>query len=317
MILSVRFAIVPGCLLLAAMLSGCTRQESPSTRLAELASGLATAQDKQTFAMDAAESNLRDTVTQTVQSTLDKAESRLHTGNVTHLDLSLGIDARSATAEAVVVYRLAETPEHFLFNQSSVSYYDTRGTFNVGLGHRYLNSSETLLLGSNVFIDYEAESGHRRASVGVEALSASDLQFRANYYHALSSETLFDGVYETALHGRDLKLTYQLPFFLNSDLYVKNARWFRDGYHTTTNTLGLNATPWPQITLGLASEKTDDDTSTRSLTLTYSLPLNRSDTAMSPAPSSLRAALYQPVQRENRIKKTIVRLGVTFSGYSS
>lgn len=317
MILPVHRCLLPAYLAVIVIVSGCARQESPSTQLAELASGLATAQDKQAFAMDAAESTLRDTITQTVQSTLENAESRLQTGNVTHLDLTLGIDAQSATAEAVVVYRLAETAEHFLFNQSSVSYYDTRGTLNVGLGHRYLNPSETVLLGSNVFVDYEAESGHRRASLGIEALSASHLQFRANYYRALSSETLFDGVYETALHGRDLKLTYPLPFFLHADIYVKNARWFRDGYHTSTNTWGLNATPWPHITLGLASEKTDDDTSTRSLTLTYSLPLHGSDTAMSPAPSSLRAALYQPVQRENRIKKKMVRLGVTFSGYAS
>ena len=302
---------------MTAALSGCARHESTATRLAELASGLSKTENRHAFALDAVESTARDTLNRAVQSTLANTESALLTGNITHLDLALGVDARSATAEALLVYRLAETREHFVFNQSSISYYDARGTLNVGLGHRYLNPSETLLVGSNLFVDYEADSGHRRASVGLEALSVSDLEFRANYYHALSNETLFNSVYETALHGRDFKLTYQLPFFLSSDLYVKNARWFRDGYHTTTNTWGFNASPWPQITRGIASDKTDGDTATRSFTLTYSLPLNGSDTAMTPAPSSLRAALYQPVQRENRIKKKMVRLGVTFSGYSS
>ncbi|MCH1533327.1 MAG: inverse autotransporter beta domain-containing protein [Schleiferiaceae bacterium] len=130
----------------------------------------------------------------------------------THLELSLGSDVfgldsgTKTKSKVMAVYGLHETRNLFLFNQTSIVNFDSRRTFNMGLGARHITDDETLILGANAFYDYESKSGHKRSSLGFELLTAM-LEFRANTYNAISGTIAYNGINETALDGRDMNLT--------------------------------------------------------------------------------------------------------------
>ena len=100
---------------------------------------------------------------------LDEVEKEaVESTDLTHLEITLGTDSLGLDSgtdtmlEGVGVYRLYESDELFLFNQSSFVLFDDRNTINTGFGVRNINEDETLILGANIFYDYESSSGHAR-----------------------------------------------------------------------------------------------------------------------------------------------------------
>ena len=247
----------------------------------------------------------------------------------THLELSLGSDVfgldsgTKTQSEVMAVYGLHETSNLFLFNQTSIVNFDSRRTFNIGLGARHITDDETLILGANAFYDYESKSGHKRSSLGFELLTAM-LEFRANTYNAISGTIAYNGINETALDGRDMKLTANLPYLYSSNVYYSSGKW-KDGlgYETKTKEFGIAAEVLPNLFVTVAQQKKDSTKATTVASISYSIPLGNAaktkrvmqdgnwDSRMKP----IREKLYQPVQRENRIMKKAIKLGVTVSGY--
>ncbi|MDC1438083.1 inverse autotransporter beta domain-containing protein [Planktomarina temperata] len=247
----------------------------------------------------------------------------------THLELSLGSDVfgldsgTKTQSEVMAVYGLHETSNLFLFNQTSIVNFDSRRTFNIGLGARHITDDETLILGANAFYDYETKSGHKRSSLGFELLTAM-LEFRANTYNAISGTIAYNGINETALDGRDMKLTANLPYLYSSNVYYSSGKW-KDGlgYETKTKEFGIAAEVLPNLFVTVAQQKKDSTKATTVASISYSIPLGNAaktkrvmqdgnwDSRMKP----IREKLYQPVQRENRIMKKAIKLGVTVSGY--
>ena len=247
----------------------------------------------------------------------------------THLELSLGSDVfgldsgTKTKSEVMAVYGLHETSNLFLFNQTSIVNFDSRRTFNIGLGARHITDDETLILGANAFYDYESKSGHKRSSLGFELLTAM-LEFRANTYNAISGTIAYNGINETALDGRDMKLTANLPYLYSSNVYYSSGKW-KDGlgYETKTKEFGIAAEVLPNLFVTVAQQKKDSTKATTVASISYSIPLGNAaktkrvmqdgnwDSRMKP----IREKLYQPVQRENRIMKKAIKLGVTVSGY--
>jgi hypothetical protein len=120
---------------------------------------------------------------------LNLLEDELVSGTgFTHLELSLGSDVfgldsgTKTKSELMAVYGLYEDDNLFLFNQTSVVNFDSRSTFNIGLGARHITDDESLIVGANAFYDYESKSGHKRSSLGFELLTAM-LEFRANTHN--------------------------------------------------------------------------------------------------------------------------------------
>lgn len=256
----------------------------------------------------------------------DKAQT---TTDFTHLELSLGTDSFGLDAgnkfilEGLGVYRLHETDRMFIFNQSSFVLFDERNTFNTGFGVRTINADNTLILGANLFYDYESNSGHSRHGYGAEALT-SVLEFRTNEYRANTGTIVYQGINETALDGRDYSITAQLPYFYSSNIYAKQGTWFDDaGYSTKHKEWGTNLELYPNLTLRLASQQTDNADSkftgaityTRQLGADFSSPVDSNKQRTSNQLTSVKDKFYQPVQRENRIQKKSIKLGVTVSGY--
>ncbi|MBT6365468.1 MAG: hypothetical protein HOJ68_04725, partial [Bacteroidetes bacterium] len=183
---------------------------------------------------------------------------------------------------------------------------------------------ESLIVGANAFYDYESKSGHKRSSLGFELLTAM-LEFRANTYNAISG-TIVGGAYDTeaALDGRDMKLTANLPYLYSSNVYYSSGKW-KDGgsYETKTKEFGVTAEVLPNLFVTVAQQKKDSAKAKTVASISYSIPLGNAaktkrviqdgnwDSRMKP----IREKLYKPVQRENRIMKKAIKLGVTVSGY--
>ena len=100
-------------------------------------------------------------------SALDDVEDNIvATTPFTHLELSLGSDAfgldtTGTTTKTELLVRLHETKNTFVFNQTSISSFDSRTTANLGFGVRHINDDETVIMGVNAFYDYELDSEHK------------------------------------------------------------------------------------------------------------------------------------------------------------
>jgi hypothetical protein len=256
-------------------------------------------------------------------------ESILSATRFKYLELTLGSDLlglKSGTgvfSEAMSVYGLYESDNLFLFNQASLVNFDGRNTVNIGFGARHINDDDTIILGLNAFYDHELKSDHRRASVGFEFIT-SPVEFRVNEYWALSDEILYNGVGETALNGRDVKLTANLPYFYSSNLYYTYSNW-DDGlaYETKTTEYGLSAEILPNLSIRMARQKNGANNTGVVASVSYSIPLGdrrqsrrvMQDGSWSMMLRPIREELYQPVQRENRIMTKSVSLGIVVRGY--
>jgi hypothetical protein len=281
----------------------------------------------------AVESEVNTLAVDAANAGLDQVEDKvLSTSNFTHFELSVGSDTmgldknKSDTkTEAMTVYRLKETGNWFFFNQTSAVNFNNRTTVNTGFGARHINDADTVITGYNIFYDYELQSKHERVGAGLELLS-SIFEFRANAYQAVSG-TIIGGTYDTeaALDGYDAKLTANLPYFYSSNLYGKVSNW-KDAasYETEHYEAGINAEIAPNLTLRVAAQHKKDSGNTEGVaSINYSVPLGGAnqpakvmqDGDWSTKFEPIREKLYRPVQRENRIMKKAIKLGVTVSGY--
>ena len=264
-------------------------------------------------------------------SALDDVEDNIvATTPFTHLELSLGSDAfgldttgTTTKTELLGVLRLHETENTFLFNQTSITSFDSRTTANTGFGVRYINDDETVIMGANAFYDYELDSKHERTGFGVELLT-SLIEMRANQYNAVSGTITYNGINETALDGHDIKISGNLPYFYSSNIYFKQSE-FKDGagYKTKNEEWGIEAEIAPNVTIGVAQQKDGNNSEDTVASIRYSIPLGantaptkaKQDGKWSTSLKPIREKLYKPVQRENRIIKKAIKLGVTVSGY--
>ena len=281
--------------------------------------GVAAREEVRKFSLDVANSGL------------NLLEDELVSGTgFTHLELSLGSDVfgldsgTKTNSELMAVYGLYEDDNLFLFNQTSVVNFNSRRTFNIGLGARHITDDESLIVGANAFYDYESKSGHKRSSLGFELLTAM-FELRANTYNAISG-AIVGGTYDTeaALDGQDMKLTANLPYLYSSNVYYSSGKW-KDGlgYETKTKEFGIAAEVLPNLFVTVAQQKKDSTKAETVASISYSIPIGNAaktkrvmqdgnwDSRMKP----IREKLYKPVQRENRIMKKAIKLGVTVSGY--
>ena len=151
----------------------------------------------------------------------DFADSFRDFENLKYLDFSLNVqEGFDPSIQIESVSKLIEFDDGALFNQLNLISQDSKTTINLGVGKRKLYDSDTYMLGTNFFIDYQFDESHLRSGLGFEAISNS-LDFIANYYNAISGfKTTGDGR-EKALDGYDLKLNYHLSNQSNTDFFVQ------------------------------------------------------------------------------------------------
>jgi len=280
---------------------------------------------------EAVESEAQNYSLKVANDAIDTAEENiLNNTNFTYLDLNIGTDVFGISGsesqnkmEAMSVYRLYENENIFLFNQTSAVNFDSRTTLNVGLGVRHINEAETFIVGGNSFYDYELDSEHKRLGFGIEFLT-SIVELRANQYKAQTGTIIHDGIDETTLDGNDVKLVANMPYFYSSNLFFKHSE-FKDGvgYSTKADEWGIKAEVVPNLVLGVAQQKKKGRSAEIIASLNYSILIGgrskfekqKQDGVWTTKLKPIRESLYKPVQRENRIIKKAIKLGVTVSGY--
>lgn len=121
-----------------------------------------------------------------------------------------------------------ETKEHTVFLQGRVAKQDDDETINIGLGYRNLNQAQTLLLGVNAFYDATTDYGHRRGSLGLEAIGKS-YTARANVYSAFTDEKKKTKgavtTYQSALDGYDVSLDAPVPYMPWMRVQATGYKW--------------------------------------------------------------------------------------------
>lgn len=276
-----------------------------------------TATKSSTHARSIVESVAEDVVNDSLATFTDGV---VQGSDFTSLEARVGSSRDESFAEIIGVYRLLESDRNFIFNQTSVSSFDDRETVNTGLGIRQITEDGMGIFGGNVFFDLEPGAGHKRVGAGVEYLT-SRIDFRANYYHKLSKAKTYKGVHEEALKGSDLALSYRLPILRRASLTAKRQRWFDGkGFSETASSATFDVSLARHLWLSLEHEKFSGRKADVNSFVSYRLPLSRAqgtdnDDVDTGEEFNLREKLYQPVRRENRIRKKSVNLGVTVGSY--
>lgn len=120
-----------------------------------------------------------------------------------------------------------EDKQDTLFIQPRVSFQDEFFSSNLGVGYRKLLTDNSVLMGTNVFFDFEDEHKHYRTGVGFE-LYYKLIESRFNTYIGLSPRRLINKVgsqteYEKAVDGLDWEIGGPVP-------YIRNTKLFAGGY---------------------------------------------------------------------------------------
>ena len=236
--------------------------------------------------------------------------------------LDIGFEFREkgkSTLDIKAVNKLSENKDSAFFNQTSLSLHDNDETINIGLGYRKLFNDDLLMLGSNVFFDYQFDESHARNGLGIEVIS-SVFDLKGNYYNALSGYKNTTAGEEKALDGMDAQIDYHLPGKNDVNFFVNVFEWKNSSssYKINGEKYGANfKIDNLLIEGGYLNDNKSNDGAYGSIKLVIPLGATE-DTVQDQKPFeyvSVRDKLYQPVKRENKIKVVKIATGVTVSGY--
>ena len=243
--------------------------------------------------------------------------------NLKYLDFSLNVqEGFDPSIQIKSVSKLIEYDDGALFNQLNLISQDSKTTINLGVGKRKLYDSDTYMLGTNFFIDYQFDESHLRGGLGFEAISNS-LDFIANYYNAISGFKNTSDGREKALDGYDLKLNYHLSNKSNTDLFLQLFEWENPNstYEEKGEKLGMTSSIGNlAFEIGYLNDNKDNDGLFGSLKVVIPLGeqrevINKNNENINKNNLNVRNKLYMPVQRENKIKLVKISSGVKVSGF--
>jgi adhesin/invasin len=245
-----------------------------------------------------------------------------HFENMKYLDFTIDTqEYLKPTFSIMSVNEIMKLDSGTIFNQTSINTHDGDQTVNIGLGNRKLIKNDTVILGSNIFLDYQANEQHLRNGFGLEAIS-SVFDLRGNYYNAISGFKTTDDGREKALDGHDVQLNYHLFGKANTDIFLNKFEWSNpnSSFKVKGEKLGINSKIGRlQYDLGYLNNNKNSDGFFASLNFVVPLgeetkkPQQRNKALQY---VSVRDKLYIPVQRENKIKVVkISKSGVQVSGF--
>jgi len=101
---------------------------------------------------------------------------------------------------------------------------DQRIIGNLGLGYRFLNSDQSMMLGANTFYDQDLSEGHKRVGAGFEAKAAM-LDFNYNLYQKATNQKVVSGNKEQTLSGQEYNISSQIPYMSWATFNYQGYRW--------------------------------------------------------------------------------------------
>lgn len=211
------------------------------------------------------------------------------------------------------------------FTQASYLNYDLydirRQTANLGLGYRHLLMDNALLLGANLFGDYEFNYDHKRWSVGMEAkYGPADLAL--NRYIGLGGAHTVKGASERVMDGYDAELGMPLPYLPWAGLFGRYFVWEKEvGRNDTTgNEFSAELNLHPNVAL-IGGTRNDNRNDRENYVMVRFRLGDDGRPTLATTPSTgimwtsrdLRDETLKKVRRENRIitERTTSSSGVT------
>ena len=243
--------------------------------------------------------------------------------SVKYLDIQVEVqDSLNPAISITNVNSLFENTNSAFFNQNTLTHSKDEQTINFGLGYRTLLNNDKLLLGANIFYDYAFDDNHRRIGAGVEAIS-SVFDLRGNIYEAESDiVTLTDGSTEEALDGWDARLDYHIPVGFDLRLFGTYFDWENKAktYENKGEQYGF-AGQYGLVKFEVGYRDEEDKKKDAFAKISMVIPLGSvASSSVIPRGAfelvSVRDQMYEPVERENRIRVVKISSGnVVVSGF--
>ena len=255
--------------------------------------------------------------------TSDLTESLKKFESIKYLDIQIDVQERYNPAFSITnLNSLFESDNSIFFNQNTLTHNKDEQTINFGLGYRKLLNNDKLLLGANIFYDYAFDDNHRRIGFGVEAIS-SVFDLRGNIYEAESDiVNLNDGSSEEALDGWDGRLDYHVPVGFDLRIFGTYFDWENNAktYENKGEQYGI-AGQYGLVKFEIGYRDEENRKKDAFAKLNIVIPLGSVATSGVVSRGmlelvSVRDQLYEPVERENRIRVVKVSAGnVVISGF--
>ena len=154
---------------------------------------------------------------------------------------------------------------------------ERRDTINLGIGQRYLLEGGQSIAGINLFTDYETESKHKRASLGLEYQRAN-FTANINKYYPLTDKKVIGDYTEEPLAGHDIKLSGQAPYLPWAK--IKGTHYYWDakvGDNIKGTILGVEIELNPSTTLEIGTENSNTAERASYARLSAQLPFNKGE----------------------------------------
>lgn len=251
-------------------------------------------------------------------------ESLKNFESIKYLDIQIEAQENFNPAYSVTILNsLFENKNSLFFNQNTLTHNKDEQTINFGLGYRTLVNNDKVLLGANIFYDYAFDDNHRRIGAGLELIS-SVFDFRSNIYEAESDVvTLTNGSTEEALDGWDARIDYHIPVGFDLRIFGTYFDWEDSAktYENKGEQYGI-AGQYGLVKFEVGY-RDEEGNKKKDAFGKISLVIPLGDVATSGVVSrgmmemvSVRDQLYEPVERENRIRVVRISAGnIVVSGF--
>ena len=224
---------------------------------------------------------------------------------------------------------LTDESTQLTFTQAQISsgenHSERRATINLGIGQRYLLENGQSIAGINLFTDYEAESKHSRASLGLEYRRAN-FSANVNQYYPLSNKVVIGDYTEEPLAGHDIRLTGQVPYLPWAK--IKGTHYYWDaitGDNIKGTSLGIEANINAATTFEIGTENSNTASRSGYAQLRIQYPYNTAPTQFIIADKafedsnrlSLTDLTYVERSNKIRIEKLLNSVGLTLGAYNA
>ena len=231
-------------------------------------------------------------------------------------EVSVEIDEDDTQFEILGVRDISSKENSNLFTQFSIHTQevnnDDRYIGNLGLGYRFLNTDQSMMLGVNSFYDRDISEDHSRISFGLEAKS-SILDFTLNKYQKTTNMLVVNSTEEQALSGLDYNISSQVPYMPWTVFNYQGYKWENEKAKEDTKgkvySLEMALSPSLQFDLSrdVSSVSGVEDTDIVKLTFVY--PPRENKTTLSDGfvsnlafeKENMKNTLKEKVRRNNNI----------------
>ena len=146
---------------------------------------------------------------------------------------------------------LHDSGDRNIFFQGHLSTQAEIEMLNIGLVQRHSLYENKLLAGYNIFYDRDLDNSHERIGIGVDLLSSLG-DVHLNYYDAITSSVVVNGLKEYTLDGFDVQIAFPLPYLPRSKLYAEVFSW--NGINSSRDLEGETYSLKNQLPYGISLE---------------------------------------------------------------